>query len=164
MSGLSQWRCAATPLFYLVQKGRLTRRGTSGDFRDFIISDTPYFACFETMKMDGILEHASENSQPEFEGKDTPGRAKLRSWLNRMLKIEMTDGRILVGSFLCTDRDANVILGNCCEYLGGDEQTAQEDSRMLGLVMVPGRHIVSVQLDEMPKPQNQFFCSKEEIV
>lgn len=24
----------------------------------------------------------------------------------------MTDGRVLIGVFLCTDRDANVILGN----------------------------------------------------
>jgi hypothetical protein len=29
----------------------------------------------------------------------------------------MTDGRVLVGVFLCTDRDGNVILGSCNEYL-----------------------------------------------
>ena len=29
----------------------------------------------------------------------------------------MTDGRILIGVFLCTDRDGNVILGSCGEYL-----------------------------------------------
>lgn len=26
----------------------------------------------------------------------------------------MTDGRVLIGVFLCTDRDANVILGEKC--------------------------------------------------
>lgn len=73
------------------------------------------------------IEKAVENQQI------TPGRAKLQLWLYRSMRIVMTDGRILIGIFLCTDSDANVILGVCSEYTknGGDE-------RMLGLVMVPG--------------------------
>lgn len=39
------------------------------------------------------------------------GKAKLKKWLNMNFRIEMTDGRVLIGVFLCTDRDANVILG-----------------------------------------------------
>lgn len=31
-------------------------------------------------------------------------------------RIEMTDGRVLIGVFLCTDRDANVILGNIISH------------------------------------------------
>lgn len=31
-------------------------------------------------------------------------------------RIEMTDGRVLIGVFLCTDRDANVILGKLLGY------------------------------------------------
>lgn len=60
-----------------------------------------------------------------------------------MLKIKITDDRVLIGAFLCTDRDANIILGSCEEYLS-DEHT---EARALGLVMVPGRHIVSIHLD-----------------
>lgn len=56
----------------------------------------------------------------------------------------MTDGRTLIGVFLCTDRDANVILGSCSEYLPPDTAGSNEDPRMLGLVMIPGKHIVSV--------------------
>ncbi|CAB0045022.1 unnamed protein product [Trichogramma brassicae] len=56
----------------------------------------------------------------------------------------MTDGRILIGSFLCTDRDANIILGLCAEYLSDNLDL---EARTLGLVMVPGRHIVSIHLD-----------------
>lgn len=70
-------------------------------------------------------------------------KQKLRGWLNRHLRIEMTDGRILKGAFLCTDRDANVILGSCTEFLSMEHNEA----RVLGLVMVPGRHIVSIHLD-----------------
>lgn len=74
------------------------------------------------------IEKAIKNQQI------TPGRAKLQLWLYRSMRIVMTDGRILIGIFLCTDSDANVILGVCSEYTknGGDE-------RMLGLVMVPGK-------------------------
>lgn len=55
----------------------------------------------------------------------------------------MTDGRVLTGAFLCTDQDANVILGSCSEYLSEEHM----EVRALGLVMVPGRHIVSIHLD-----------------
>lgn len=71
-----------------------------------------------------------------LDNKLTPGRAKLQLWLYRTLRIVMTDDRVLIGVFLCTDSDANVILGVCSEYApyGGEE-------RMLGLVMVPGNLI-----------------------
>uniref|UniRef100_A0A146LJY8 LSM domain-containing protein 1-A n=2 Tax=Lygus hesperus TaxID=30085 RepID=A0A146LJY8_LYGHE len=81
--------------------------------------------------------------------KDVPlsGKAKLLSWLNKSMKVEMSDGRVLVGSFLCTDRDANLILGSCTEYLNPQVCGFSDEPRVLGLVMVPGRHIVSIHLD-----------------
>lgn len=72
----------------------------------------------------------------------TPGRAKIQSWLDKSLRITMTDGRILVGDFLCTDRSGNVILGLCYEYTELDG-----DGRVLGSVMVPGKHIVKMEVD-----------------
>ncbi|CAO1404871.1 unnamed protein product, partial [Diamesa serratosioi] len=75
----------------------------------------------------------------EKEEKNTKGRTMLRSWLNKNLRIIMTDGRILIGSFLCTDSKANVILGMCSEFTKDSM-----DERILGLVMVPGRHIVNI--------------------
>lgn len=53
----------------------------------------------------------------------------------------MTDTRVLIGTFLCTDVQANVILGMTSEYKTGEEE------RFLGLVMIPGRHIVSMEAD-----------------
>lgn len=94
-----------------------------------------------------------------------PGAVKLRSWLNKSLRIKMSDGRVLIGVFLCTDRDANVILGSCSEYLPESEEgalKANEEPRMLGLVMVPGKHIVSVAVD---KNEYQRDCGvREDIV
>jgi len=77
----------------------------------------------------------------------SPGALKLRSWLNKTLKIKMSDGRTLTGVFLCTDQDANIILGSCSEYLPPDPNIINEDPRMLGLVMIPGKHIVTVHID-----------------
>lgn len=74
----------------------------------------------------------------------TPGRAKLKSWLNKSFRIVMTDGRTLIGDFLCTDADANVILGMCSEV-------RDDNGRFLGLVMVPGRHIVTMEVDSSYK-------------
>jgi N-alpha-acetyltransferase 38, NatC auxiliary subunit len=58
----------------------------------------------------------------------SPGRQKLKSWLNKTLRIKMTDGRVLIGEFNCTDRDANVILSMTSEY-GADDQS---EERLIG--------------------------------
>lgn len=52
----------------------------------------------------------------------------------------MSDGRILLGLFLCTDADANIILGMCSEF-------REEEERSLGLVIVPKKHIVKIEVD-----------------
>lgn len=105
------------------------------------------------------------------------GAVKLKSWLNNLLRIEMSDGRVLIGVFLCTDRDANIILGSCSEYLPEDNITVAstssnntEEPRMLGLVMVPGKHIVSISIDQNDVMQSEdtmkyafhsHMCSKD---
>lgn len=85
----------------------------------------------------------------------TPGRAKLQLWLYRSMRVVMTDGRILIGIFLCTDSDANVILGVCSEFTkdGGDE-------RMLGLVMVPGMFHCSKIIFKVNNSYNFIFSSR----
>ncbi|XP_053379233.1 N-alpha-acetyltransferase 38, NatC auxiliary subunit-like isoform X2 [Mercenaria mercenaria] len=85
--------------------------------------------------------------------KDTEGESQgkklLRSWLNKSMKIQMTDGRTLIGIFLCTDSERNVILGSCEEYLKPpDHVEKKEEPRILGLAMIPGHHIVSIHVDE----------------
>ena len=77
----------------------------------------------------------------------------MESWLNKSMKIQMTDGRTLVGIFLCTDKDKNVILGSCQEFLTSPEGDNGEEPRTLGLAMVPGHHIVSIHIDVQPDNQ-----------
>jgi len=80
---------------------------------------------------------------------------RLESLLNKSFKIKISDGRTLIGVFLCTDRDRNVILGSCEEYINysTDGQT-REEPRVLGLAMIPGHHIVSICVDSSPTAQS----------
>ncbi|GBN79865.1 N-alpha-acetyltransferase 38, NatC auxiliary subunit [Araneus ventricosus] len=98
---------------------------------------------------DGNTNEGTKESESlcPVEKEKSPLRQKLESWLNKNMKIEMTDGRVLIGIFLCTDRDRNVILGSCAEYLQNESEESMEEPRVLGLAMVPGHHIVSIEVD-----------------
>ncbi|XP_046851652.1 N-alpha-acetyltransferase 38, NatC auxiliary subunit-like [Xenia sp. Carnegie-2017] len=79
----------------------------------------------------------------------SPSKALLQSWLNKIMKVKISDGRRLIGSFLCSDKDMNMILGSCQEFVYGEDYE-NEEPRILGLAMIPGKHIVSIEIDEMP--------------
>lgn len=61
-----------------------------------------------------VSVHTQE--QPDVSS-SSKARQKLEGLLNKNMRIRMTDGRTLVGLFLCTDRDCNVILGSAQEFL-----------------------------------------------
>ena len=100
-----------------------------------------------------MTEPCQTNQSPQTDGlcnrvqriniTDDP-RSKLRSWLGQTLKIVITDGRIIVGTFVCTDRDGNVILENSREYSNTMEDN--NEPRLLCLALVPGRHAKSISL------------------
>jgi small nuclear ribonucleoprotein (snRNP)-like protein len=48
-------------------------------------------------------------------------RQELESYLNKRMRIGLSDGRVIDGMFLCTDKDCNIVLGNCEEFLSQDE-------------------------------------------
>lgn len=54
----------------------------------------------------------------------------------------MIDGRILTGLFLCTDRDANIILGMCTEI-----RPLDSEERSLGLSIIPKKAIKKLEVD-----------------
>ncbi|KAI1205370.1 Sm-like ribonucleoprotein [Annulohypoxylon truncatum] len=91
----------------------------------------------------------------------------LKSLLNKNLRIYTTDGRLFIGTFKCTDTHSNVVLSLCYEYRQPSQQklaeaaaaaaasgsgketvTADMTSRYLGLVVVPGEHIVKMEVEE----------------
>lgn len=80
-----------------------------------------------------ILASAKKSKQmdPSLEHEDPPLVAKLRSLLNRNTRIEITDGRLFVGQFMCIDHSKNIILAGAYESrphgtATGTEAEAQE--------------------------------------
>ncbi|KAI1977230.1 hypothetical protein LOZ51_000432 [Ophidiomyces ophidiicola] len=98
--------------------------------------------------------------------------AELEALLGRTLVVHTTDTRLFAGSFKCTDADRNIILANTYEYRyptaaalseaaarqspdregmttsgSGSSVTANMTSRFIGLVVVPGRHITKIEVD-----------------
>lgn len=49
----------------------------------------------------------------DYEG----SRDLLRGYLNRRLRIVLSDGRVVDGNFLCTDSECNIVIGDCEEFL-----------------------------------------------
>ncbi|KAI2783716.1 hypothetical protein F4815DRAFT_457679 [Daldinia loculata] len=89
----------------------------------------------------------------------------LKSLLNKNLRIYTTDGRIFIGNFKCTDTHSNIVLSLTYEYREPSQQKLAEakaassvssadkvaldmTSRYLGLVVVPGEHIVKMEVEE----------------
>ncbi|PHH67025.1 hypothetical protein CDD81_4420 [Ophiocordyceps australis] len=89
-------------------------------------------------------------------------RSYLESLLNQNLRVHTTDGRLFWGSLKCTDADMNVVLANTYEYrqpsirslrrqmaeTGASSVKADMTSRYLGLVVVPGQHVVRLELEQ----------------
>lgn len=73
------------------------------------------------------------------------GKELLSRLLNTKLTIQLTDGRTLIGTFVCVDREANIIIASALEYPDGE---VVGDGRILGLAMVPGRHVTSVKAEK----------------
>lgn len=48
-------------------------------------------------------------------------REILKGYLSKRLRVEVSDGRIIEGNFMCTDRDRNIVLGSCEEFFGRQE-------------------------------------------
>ncbi|XP_045908075.1 N-alpha-acetyltransferase 38, NatC auxiliary subunit isoform X1 [Micropterus dolomieu] len=98
--------------------------------------------------------HAQEQSEVSS---SSQARQKLEGLLNKNMRIRMTDGRTLVGLFLCTDRDCNVILGSAQEFLKSTDTFSQGEPRVLGLAMIPGHHVVSIEVEADSLEEAQGF-------
>ncbi|KAL9083111.1 MAG: hypothetical protein Q9159_005985 [Coniocarpon cinnabarinum] len=78
----------------------------------------------------------------------------LESLLGQQLRIHISDGRIFVGQFKCTDKEANVILSNAMEFRSVKQKDSDNEemrSRLVGLIVVPGPHIRKVEHEQFRK-------------
>ncbi|KAI7852305.1 hypothetical protein BDC45DRAFT_192857 [Circinella umbellata] len=81
---------------------------------------------------------------------DTQNIKKLRSYLNFKTRITITDGRVFIGTFVCTDKQKNIILAQTKEFRG-------DEHRMVGLVMIPGKHLVKVETEDLDDDDDNGF-------
>ncbi|CAG8755307.1 4474_t:CDS:2 [Acaulospora morrowiae] len=73
---------------------------------------------------------------------DTPKIRQLRSYLNLKARITASDERLFFGTFMCIDKHKNIILAQTEEFRGVEK-------RFVGLVMIPGKHIVKAEIEDL---------------
>ncbi|KAJ1618197.1 hypothetical protein T492DRAFT_1094633 [Pavlovales sp. CCMP2436] len=68
-----------------------------------------------------------------------PSLALVRASLDGPLRVGLSDGRLLTGTFLCLDRQRNILMRDTMETRPESEQP----ERRVGLVLVPFAHVTS---------------------
>ncbi|KAI7869921.1 hypothetical protein BDF14DRAFT_1721753 [Spinellus fusiger] len=89
---------------------------------------------------------------------------QLRQHLNFKARIKTSDERTFIGVLVCIDKQKNTILANTDEFRGGKAQEKEtatrtllslhsffyiDEQRFVGLVMIPGKHIVKVEAEDL---------------
>jgi small nuclear ribonucleoprotein (snRNP)-like protein len=77
------------------------------------------------------------------------GVQAIEKWLNQRLRIRISDQRSFEGLFKCVDRDCNIVLQCTEEFRDGFSRRTfltVDHQRLVGLVVIPGKHIENVQL------------------
>lgn len=118
------------------------------------------------VERDGTVEQTQHASAPVLVGEPTLDLMKL---LGSLVRLRITDGRVVVGRFHCFDKHQNVILKDTREYaptqVGNGKNSKEKaivrdqeeetrfagvllppNSRALGITLVPGKHIVYMKV------------------
>jgi small nuclear ribonucleoprotein (snRNP)-like protein len=73
--------------------------------------------------------------------------------IGQSVKCTLDDGRTATGTFVCLDRLRNIILSDVLEerpvpasVYGGDSNTILVAERQLAQAMIPGAHLVKVEI------------------
>eukprot|EP00747_Dinoflagellata_sp_TGD_P166255 gnl/TRDRNA2_/TRDRNA2_188772_c0_seq1.p1 gnl/TRDRNA2_/TRDRNA2_188772_c0~~gnl/TRDRNA2_/TRDRNA2_188772_c0_seq1.p1 ORF type:complete len:112 (-),score=27.03 gnl/TRDRNA2_/TRDRNA2_188772_c0_seq1:66-401(-) len=73
-------------------------------------------------------------------------KAFVKKLMDTVVRISISDGRLITGQLWCIDNLKNVILLHCQETR---KTSAGEEHRPLGpLVMVPGKHITKIEAQQ----------------
>jgi len=65
-----------------------------------------------------VVKKEKRKREKEKKMADGP-KDRLKGLVGRKLKVEISDGRVMVGTFLCVDQWKNFVLGGCEESRGG---------------------------------------------
>ncbi|KAM3573463.1 hypothetical protein VYU27_004571 [Nannochloropsis oceanica] len=81
--------------------------------------------------------------------------ATMRGLLQSTLRVTLSDGRVVTGKYQCLDEHLNFILQGATERrvvrerAGEQGRVDRQEVRNLGLVMLPGKHTVKVEVKEV---------------
>lgn len=73
------------------------------------------------------------------------------------MKVQISETRTLVGTFMAYDKHMNLVLGDCEEYRRirgkkSNDEREREEKRLLGLVLLRGENVISLSADSPPPP------------
>jgi len=74
----------------------------------------------------------------------SPAQQLLQRYLDKPFRVELTDGRVVVGYLVCTDNAPNVILKYAEEFWLS--QGKDGFLRPLGTIIIPSRAIKSIRI------------------
>ena len=72
--------------------------------------------------------------------------AQVRPLLDGLLRVGLSDGRVVIGRFACLDKQCNILLTDSREVRWSPRTTGgppEQTERHIGLVLAPRKHVVS---------------------
>ena len=84
--------------------------------------------------------------------------SKMLNFINYKLRVTIQDSRQLVGKFMAFDKHMNLVLGDCEEFRKVKSKKGEPervDKRTLGLILLRGETVVSMQIEAPPPQQHR---------
>ncbi|PVU90510.1 hypothetical protein BB561_004848 [Smittium simulii] len=78
------------------------------------------------------------NATPNYQ---TDAVKLLAEQLNKKARVHISDGRVFEGFFCCVDNAVNLVLYDAVEFKQGN-------ARRIGLISIPGKHILQFKVFE----------------
>jgi len=86
-------------------------------------------------------ESIPSSSTNQAKHNESKARMELQKWIDETLRVDLVDGRVIIGTLACTDSSPNIILTGSEEYWLGVDGEELQCKRITGMVMIADRHI-----------------------